>query len=143
MKMQAIHSSDARRDWSSVMDLAVHQKPVFIQRTRDKMMLSSVDLIARLVANVRFEAVCHAEPDGSVTLALRDLDLAVNAPDLKAAKAALARDLADYAEEYYQEFERYSNAPNRRDHMPYVFKVLTAKDLAEVEAAIVCPDGES
>ena len=141
MDMFAMSSSDVRKEWSSVIDSVVRRKPVFIKRTRDRMFLCSDETMAQIVGDITFDAEQYIEEDGSVTLSLDTLDLAANGEDLPAAKAALARDIVEYAEEYYQEFELYSRAPNRRGHLPYVIKALIAKSPEELEDAIVCRDG--
>ena len=141
MDMFAMSSSDVRKEWSSVIDSVVRRKPVFIKRTRDRMVLCSDETMAQIVGDITFDAEQYTEEDGSVTLSLYALDLAANGEDLQAAKAKLARDIVEYAEEYYQEFELYSRAPNRRGHLPYVIKALIAKSPEELEDAIVCRDG--
>ena len=141
MDMFTMSSSDVRKEWSSVIDSVVRRKPVFIKRTRDRMVLCSDETMAQIVGDITFDAEQYTEEDGSVTLSLYALDLAANGEDLQAAKAKLARDIVEYAEEYYQEFELYSRAPNRRGHLPYVIKALIAKSPEELEDAIVCRDG--
>ena len=141
MDMFAMSSSDVRKEWSSVIDSVVRRKPVFIKRTRDRMILCSDETMAQIVGDITFDAEQYTEEDGSVTLSLDAPDLAANGEDLQAAKAKLARDIVEYAEEYYQEFELYSRAPNRRGHLPFVIKALIAKSPEELEDAIVCRDG--
>lgn len=140
--MQTLHSSDVRREWSSVMDSVIREKPVFIQRTRDCMMLSTTELISQLVANVMFAADAYPEQDGGITLSLRDMDIAVHADSLDAAKTELVHAITEYAEEYYQNFAQYFASPNRRAHLPYIIKALTAGTPKELEDAIVCQAGE-
>ncbi len=141
--MLTISSSDVRKDWSNVMDRVIREKPVFIKRTRDNMMLSATETIWQLVSGVKFTADMYAEADGSVTLSARDLDIVVNGANEAAARAALVRDIVEYAEEYYQDFDRYSRAPNRRGHLPYVIKALTAKSPEELEGEVLCQTGET
>ena len=140
--MFAMSSSDVRRDWSSVLDSVIRKKPVFIKRTRDRMMLCSTEMMAQIVGNLPLVANQFTEKDNSVTLSLTALDIVSHGDTLQAAKAALADDIIEYAEEYYQEFETYSHAPNRKNHLPYVIKALIAKSPKELEEAIVCQDGK-
>ena len=141
--MLTMNSADVRREWSGVMDTVVRRKPVFVKRTRDVMMLADTELIARLVSGLRYTADRYVEEDGAVTLSLRDMDIAVSAPDEAAARRALAADILEYAEEYYQNFELYSRAPNRAAHLPWVIKALTARSLEDLEGAVVCQAGET
>lgn len=141
--MLTLSSSEVRRDWSRVLDAVIREKPVFIKRTRDYMMLCSTDMVSQLVCGVRIVADQFNEADGSVTLSAADLDIVSNGPDLPSAKAALASDIMEYAEEYYHEFELYSRAPNRKSHLPYVIKALTARSGKELEDAVICQNGKS
>lgn len=141
--MIAMNATDVRKDWSSVLDSVVRHKPVFIRRTRDHMMLCSTDTVSQLVCNVTFAANQYVEDDGSITLSLEALDIISHGDDLSAAKTALVNDILEYAEEYYKEFELYSRAPNRKAHLPYVMKALTAKTPKELEEAVVCQSGKS
>ena len=141
--MLTISSSDVRKEWSSVMDKVIREKPVFIKRTRDHMMLSDTGTIWQLIAGVKFIADMYREDDGSVTLSARDMDIAVNGADEAAARKALVRDITEYAEEYYQDFERYSAAPNRQGHLPYVIKALVARSPEELEGEVICRTGRT
>lgn len=139
--MVAMSSSDVRKDWSSVLDCVVRRKPVFIKRTRDNMMLCSTETMAQVVRGVNIIADEYIESDGSITLSSAVLDIVSHGDDLASAKAALAADIIEYAEEYYHNYELYSRAPNRRDHLPYVIKALIAKSPKELEGAIICQSG--
>ena len=140
--MYALCSSDVRKEWSSVIDSVVREKPAFIKRTRDYLMLCTTDMISQLVSSLTFSAKQYVEDDGSITLLLEELDLAANGADFAQAKAALVNDIIEYAEEYYQEYETYSKSLNRKAHIPYIMKALTAKSPKELEDGIVCQAGE-
>lgn len=139
----AICSSSVRKDWSGVMDSVIRKKPAFIRRTRDYMMLSSIDTIHELVSSIRYIADEYQEDDGTVTLSLCDMDIVANGPDIVSAKKILVENIMEYAEEYYSAYESYYAAPNRRPHLPYIIKALTAKDPEELEEAVLCRPGES
>lgn len=139
--MLAMSSSEVRKDWSSVLDCVVRRKPVFIKRTRDQMMLCSTETMAQITGGLRISAQVYPEADGSVTLSAEALDIVSHGDDLPSAKAALARDIVEYAKEYYLDYELYSRAPNRRDHLPYVIKALIARSPEELEDAIECQNG--
>lgn len=141
--MLTMNASDVRKDWSKVLDSVIRRRPAFIKRTRDHMVLSSTELISNLVSDVKFNARRYDESDGSVTLSLEAMDIVSNGEDLEAAKKALVSDIVEYAEEYYNEFERYSHAPNRKNHLPYVMKALTAETPEELENAVVCQNGKN
>lgn len=140
--MFAMSSSAVRKEWSSVLDSVIRQKPVFIKRTRDQMILCSTEMMSQIFGGLTFTASQFTENDGSVTLSLDALDMVAHGDDLASAKKALAEDIIEYAHEYYQEFELYSRAPNRKSHLPYVMKALTAATPQELEDAVICQNGK-
>ena len=142
LDMLAMSSSDVRRSWSSVLDCAVRKRPVFIKRTRDRVMLCSTEMLEQIIGGVTLVANQFIEADNSVTLSLEELDITAHGDTLQSAKAELANNLLEYAEEYYREFELYSRAPNRKNHLPFVIKALIAKSPSELEDAIVCRVGK-
>ncbi len=141
--MEHISATEARKRWSEVLDLAVRQKPQFIKRTRDQLMLSDVDFINTLLSGYVYEADILKEADGSITLSLRSMDLIEHAATLSAAKKKLAAAILDYAMEYYSDMAYWHSAQNRRDHLPYVMKALTANDVEQIGAELVCHDGRN
>lgn len=141
--MFTICSSNVRKDWSGVMDSVIRKKPAFIRRTRDCMMLSSIDTIYELVSSIRYIADEYREDDGTVTLSLCDMDIVANGPDIASVKKLLVQNIMEYAEEYYSSYELYYASPNRKAHLPYIIKALTAKDPDELEEAVLCRPGKS
>ncbi len=141
--MFSVGASEVRKDWSRIIDSVVREKPAFIKRTRDYMMLCTTDMIYELVSSIKYVANKYVEDDGTITLSMKSLDITANGDTEAAAKSALVGSLIEYAEEFYEEFELYSKAPNRRSHLPYVVKALTAKTPKDLEAAVVCQDGEN
>ena len=122
MKME--QATMVRKDWSSVCDSVVREKPHFIKRTHDEMVLSSYATMLQILKNYNYTAESCKEKDGSVTLSLREMDLVVNGETIELAKREMGSAILEYAEEYYENFAMYSQAPNRKDHVPYVMKAL-------------------
>ena len=141
--MQTINATEVRNDWSAVMDSVSHKQPVFIKRTRDYMMLASTEDVSNMLSYLKYNVTKENEPDGSVTLAADDLDLVVNAETEDAARSSMAREIVEYAEEYFGNYETYRHTPNRRGHLPFIMKALIADTNKEVEDAIVCHDGRN
>jgi len=67
-KLLALNSTQARNEWSAVVDIAIREKPQFIKRTRDRMVLANIDLIAELLSAYTFSASVFTEDDGTVTM---------------------------------------------------------------------------
>lgn len=73
-----------------------------------------------------FQVTVYTEDDGSTTLSMDDMDLAVNASSKEESIKTLCRDMGEYAEEYRKAFAVYSGASNRAAHAPLVKEILTA-----------------
>lgn len=141
--MLAINATEVRKEWSSVVDSVVRDKPTFIKRTRDRMWLSNLDTMAEILEAYCFTAEELIEDDRSVTLSLNEIDLVENAPTESEAKRLLAQSIMEYAEEYYENYSFYSKAPNRKKHIPYVFKALITDDINKLGDGIICHDGKN
>ena len=142
--MLAIKATDARKDWSGVIDGVIREKPTFIKRTRDRIWLSNLDTMAEILEAYHFTADCFIEDDNSVTLSLNEIDLVENSKTKEEAKILLGRSIMEYAEEYYTNYALYSKAPNRKSHIPYVFKALITDDAQKLgESIVICQNGKS
>lgn len=141
--MLTINATEVRKEWSSVVDGVVRERPVLVKRTRDKIWLSDVQTMADILNVYQFTAQKFIEEDFSITLSLNEIDLVENAATEEAAKLSLARSIMEYAVEYYEHYAVYSKAPNRKAHMPYVFKALLTDDINLLGESILCRDGES
>ncbi len=89
-----------------------------------------------------FSAEQFDEDDGSVTLSLNEIDLVENAENEEKARMELAKSILEYAQEYYENYEQYSQSPNRKSHIPYVFQALNLGDPAKIGKNIVFQEGE-
>lgn len=137
-----MNATDVRKNWSSVCDDAVRNRPVFVKRTRDYMVIASNETLKSMLEDRKFNTTLYTEEDGSVTIASNDLDLAENAPDKDTALTRMAEAILDYAEEYYSEYNLYSKAPNRRTHLPFVFKAIVLGTPEAVKEEMVCRSGK-
>ncbi len=127
-----------RKEWSSVCDSVVREKPHFIKRTRDELVLSSFETMLSLLKGYHFTASKCKESDGSVSLALHEIDLVVNGTTIELARKQMGEAILEYAEEYYENYAAYSHAPNRKDHIPYVMKALLLQNSDIIGEEIIC-----
>ncbi len=141
--MFTINATDVRQDWSAVMERVIREKPQFIKRTRDYMVLTNINLFETLLSVYQYTADRFNEEDGSVTLSLRELDLVENAPTEKEARNLLGNSILEYAEDFYNEFSLWSTAPNRRVHVPYILKALILDDAVKLGDSIECQVGKN
>ena len=140
--MYAINATQVRNEWSAVVDSVIREKPRFIKRTRDRMLLSDLNVIEEMLSVYTFTAITYIEDDGSVTLALKEIDLAENGKDEQTAVNKMAQAILEYSEDYYREFTLWYSAPNRKQHLPYVMKALIINDTDKIGELIICRPGE-
>ena len=139
--MLAINATKARNEWSSVLESVIREKPAFIKKTRDYLFLSDMDILEKILSAYSFHAEIMNEDDNSVTLALDEINLTENAPDIQSAVSALARAILEYSNDFYNEFAYWSRG-NGKSHIPYVFKALTLNDTDKIGALIKCRRGK-
>lgn len=131
-----------RKEWSAFCDSVIHEKPKFIKRTRDKMWLSSLDTVNEILRVYQFTATKYVEEDGSVTLSLNEIDLIENGSTEQEARLKLGQSILEYSMDYYNEYEKYSHSPNRKEHIPYIFKALITDNPEKIGEMIQCPNGK-
>ncbi|MDP4153321.1 MAG: hypothetical protein Q8865_07805 [Bacillota bacterium] len=141
--MFVMNATDARKDWSLVVDQVVREKPTFIKRTRDLMVLSNLSLFESMLTPYTFTAQEYTEKDGSITLSLNEIDLIENGKTEDEVKLSMARAIQEYAEDYYNNFALWSAAPNRKSHIPYVLKALILEDAKKIGDLIKCQAGKN
>lgn len=72
----------------------------------------------------QFTAIRYMEDDGSVTLSLNEIDIIENGKDDKEVRLKTGKAILEYSTEYFNEYELYFCSPNRKKHVPYIFKAL-------------------
>ena len=70
MELLMEKATQVRKEWSSVCDSVLHERPKFIKRTRDRLWFSSVETMEEILKGYSFSAVRYIEDDGSITLSL-------------------------------------------------------------------------
>ena len=125
--MDAIYqsSTDVRNNFSSTIDKAIYERPQFIKRTRDYAVLLSTDILSSVLSGMRLHYNIAKEEDGTFVLSCIEMDDIIACGKTEDdAKDDMADQLQEYAEEYYNEFVLYSRSPNRKDHLPYILRIL-------------------
>lgn len=88
------------------------------------MWLSNMKIMIDVLEAYQFTAIRYIEDDGSVTLSLNEIDIIENGKDDKEVRLKIGKAILEYSTEYYNEYEMYSCSPNRKKHIPYIFKSL-------------------
>lgn len=136
-------ATTVRKEWSTICDSVIHEKPKFIKRTRDKMWLSNLEIMSEILKVYCFTAAKYTEEDGSVTLSLNEIDLVENGKSEQEARFNLGSTILEYAVDYYNDYGLYSQSPNRKAHIPYIFKALIIDNPKEIGDNIKCLDGKN
>src|SRR5574344_159070 len=135
-------ATEVRKEWSETIDTAVRKKPVFIKRTHDNMVLLNMPLLQSMLDPLSINVTLYHEEDGSITGSVDALDIAENAKDKSTCISEIITALRDYADDFYNEFELWSAAPNRKSHIPYICKILSSSD-EQIRSSIKCHAGKS
>ena len=135
-------ATDVRKEWSAVCDSVIHDKPKFIKRTRDRMWFSNLEIMEDILKAYTFTAEQFTESDGSITLSLNEIDLIENGNDETSARLALGNAILNYSFDYYNDYALYSHSPNRKEHIPYIFKALIMDNPQKIGESIICHAGK-
>lgn len=136
-------ATNVRKEWSSFCDSVIHSKPQFIKRTRDKMWFSNLETMMDILEAYQFTAMKYIEDDNSVTLSLNEIDLVENGRNESEARLRLASSILEYANDFYNDYEIYSHSPNRKKHIPYIFKALIMESPEKIGDILQCQDGKN
>lgn len=142
-KMFALNATDVRKEWGGFIDSVIREKPKLIKRSRDYIFASSLDMLKEILKAYTLTAELFKEDDGTITASLKEIDIIVNGKDEEAVLRILAADLLEYAEDFYNDFEYWFSAPNRKAHLPYVLNILIQDSLEEIKGIITCQTGKS
>lgn len=136
MFMQTINASVVRKDFSAFLDSVVREKPAVIKRRRDSILNISTEQAKLMLNNYKFKANIGDSGSGSLMGKIEGFDLLVEGNTPEEVIHNLAADLLDYAYDYFNSFDMYFNSPNRKNHFPYVLRVLLADSIKDITAYI-------
>jgi len=129
-----INSTDVRKDFSNTIDNAIHSKPQFIQRTHNHMVFIEEGELNRLLSGITIKIKFTKEDDGSYIVTNQVIEDVFSTGDTKEeAINNLCKDLIEYAQDYYADYELYSRAPNRKNQAAYVMRILSAPSIESVK----------
>ena len=94
-------------------------------------------MLRTFIESLKFNVSLFEEEDGTFTGTLEELDLIENAHSEKECIISLREAMKEYANDFYNEFNFWSSAPNRKNHIPYVLKILSSSD-KQLAEDIIC-----
>lgn len=124
--LSELNLTEARKEFSSLYDEVFNSyKPAIIKRKKtEEVLVLRVDQQKLLLSNYSLKPEIITEEDGSITLALDQLEIYANGSNLSEAVNDLVNDLKIYASDYIQRSQLFLNAPNRKSHFPFILRVL-------------------
>jgi len=135
--MLMLNATDVRKNWSQQLDIVSRAKPLFIKRIRESFILSDTDTLKNVLSAYKYNAHVFIEDDNSCTISADDLDIVENAETKDAAVEAVQKSIYEYAVNFYNEFNFWSSAQNRKSHVPYILKALLCDSTKELELNII------
>jgi antitoxin YefM len=133
-----IQFTEARNQFSTLYDTVFNTfNPAIIKRKQtEEIALLRVDLLKMVLTGFTLQPEILPEKDGSVTLALDQLELYVNNLTFEAALADLIQDLKIYAQDYIERPQLFLQSPNRKGHFPYILSVLLCDNDDEIRSLL-------
>lgn len=121
----ALSATEVRANFGQFIDNVVRRKPQIIKRNRDTIIAFSQDYLKEVLSAYELTFEYEQDEDGIYAGSIEQIpDILGEGKNIEELRNDLAYQLIDYAQEYYDDFERYHNYPNRRDHVNYVFRIL-------------------
>lgn len=131
--------TQARNNMRRFVDEVIHEKPaVLVQRGRSESFWAvAASQFMQLLSAYRFTMEYEVRDDGRYYGSIKQVpDIIGEVDTLEDLRRDLAQYLIEYSLGYADEWKLFSNAPNRREHYPYVMHVLTKKSVEDVMALI-------
>lgn len=129
--MQTINATEVRNNFSFYIDTVVREKPIAFKRNRDVLLLLSDQIVKDLLKDLSFQVELTKEA-GIIVGTIDGFDLVAQGKTEQEVIRNLAEDLLEYAQDYMNDFKLFYNAPNRKDHYPYVLKILLTSTIDEI-----------
>lgn len=136
--LREINFTNARKTFTDIYDSVWHRHlPVIINRHQnEEVLLLRRELQQEILKAYSLKPEILPEEDGSVTVALNELEIAVNGPNVDEAINELVRELKVYAQDYLDRLQLFLNAPNRKGHFPYILRVLLCDSDQEIKSLL-------
>ncbi|HZG85666.1 hypothetical protein [Paenibacillus sp.] len=133
MIMEALLATQVRANMGGFIDTVVREKPQAIRRNRDVIVAASRDHMRFFLSAYELNFEYEQDEDGRYAGSIKEIDFIVaDGATLEELRLELAQQLVEYAQDYFNEYVRYTNAPNTRGHAPYVLRVLLEDDVKAV-----------
>ncbi|WP_438349419.1 hypothetical protein ACP8HI_01650 [Paenibacillus sp. FA6] len=131
--MQSVlNATEVRANFGSFIDDVVREKPQFVKRNRDIITSFSLQQMKQLLEIYEFTVEFEEEKGVFTGSIVQVEDIVSEAASLEELRNDLAEQLVDYASDFYDSYNEYLAAPNRKAHAPYILRVLLYNDVSEI-----------
>jgi antitoxin YefM len=130
----AVSSSAVRDRFSEHIDSVIRKAPQVVNRRNDHFVMMNWDHVGVFLDSLTMNCNIVEDEKGIFIATLQEIDDLYGHGDSRTeAVEMLIKELIEYSYEYLQDsFTLYFNAPNRKKHFPYVFKVMLQSSPAQV-----------
>lgn len=131
--------TEARQGMKRFVDAVIHEKPaMYVKRGRDEGFWAvSGTQFHHILKAYRFTLEHEIGEDGRFYGSVEQIpDIIGEGDSLEDLKRDLAEYLIEYSKGYAEDWKLFSNAPNRRDHFPFIMHVLAQKSVEAVASLI-------
>jgi predicted RNase H-like HicB family nuclease len=109
-----------------------------IKRNRDLVIALSRDCMRETLSAYELTFEFEQDEDGVYAGSIEQItDIVADGATLEELRKELAYQLIEYAKDYFSDFDHYHNAPNRRSHLSYVFRILLEDENIESVASML------
>jgi hypothetical protein len=127
----AIPMSEMRKRPGAFFDQVIRERPAVVTRHRDAIFALSESHFFELVKHLTLTLQIDQE-DGIYAVDIPELELLAWGENLDQVKENLADQVISYTKDYLDRFHLFFHAPNRKDHFPYVLRVLLCENKQQV-----------
>lgn len=136
--MEAVlNASEVRANFGGFIDNVVRQKPQVVKRNRDVIVALSKDTLKDALSIYELTIEFEQDENGRYAGSIEQIpDIVADGETLEELRMELAYHLVEYAKDYYADFNRYFNSPNRHSHAYYILRVLLEDNLELVSGML-------
>jgi predicted RNase H-like HicB family nuclease len=120
-----LSATEVRANFGQFIDDVVRIKPQIVKRNRDTIIAFSQAYLKDALSIYELTFEYEQDEDGIYAGSIEQIpDIVADGATLDELRNELAHHLIEYAKDYYDDFDRYYNASNRRSHANYMLRVL-------------------
>jgi predicted RNase H-like HicB family nuclease len=129
----ALNATEVRANFGLFIDNVLRDKPQAIKRNRDIIISFSLKQMMELLSAYELTVEYEQTEEGKFVGSIEQIeDIVAEGNTLEELRRELAKHLIEYAKDYYADYARYSNSPNRKRHAHYIMRVLLEEDIEKV-----------